>query len=274
MGQYNSAVITAAGSALISQAIAGQLTLQWTKAQLSSHQIPSGTDLTQLTSLQDVEQTEDISYAQAYGNSVVQISSRFSNENVATSFYVYAIGVFAKTAGGSDTLIAVCTAVTPDEQEAASGTSLSAHIYNIQMYIANVTQLTMTVNSAGAASVADLQLLRNTLITEINLKCDISTLQALDTPVNITIATTDWTASGSNWVCTKSCAKATTDAHCLIELIPPNPSTLTATELRNLWKNLSYIYPRPALGAGTITFTASTKPSISLTFAAIGGAVS
>ena len=151
---------------------------------------------------------------------------------------------------------------------------MSAHIYNIQMQISNASSVTMQVSGAGTASAADLALLQAQVTADIAVKSDIADLQSLDTPVQITIATTDWTASGVNWTCTKTCTKATTDAYCVLKLVPANPGTLTAAQLKTLQKNLSYLYPQPTVGSGNITFLASTKPTISLTFDVIGGAVS
>ena len=273
-GVYNSAVVTSVGAALVAAAISGGDTLEWTKARTSSYQIPPGTNLESLTSLQDIEQEAEIGYAQVVNSSVVQVSARFSNENVLANYDIEAIGIYAKVSGGSETLVAVVTASTPDEQEAGSGTSLSAHVYNIQMQITNAGSVTMQVSAAGAASVSDLQLVRTELVTSIATKAAISTLQGLDTPTQITIATTDWTASGTNWTCTKPCSKATTDAYCVLRLIPRNPGTLSAAELKTLQKNVSYLYPQPTVGSGNITFLASTKPTISLTFDVVGGAVS
>lgn len=271
-GVYNGAVVTSVGAALIASAIAGGDTVEWTKARTSSSQ-PS-TPLEALTSLTDIEQTVDISFAQVVNSNVIQVSARFPNENVLANYYIEAIGIYAKVSGGSETLIAVVTATTPDEQEAGSGTSMSAHIYNIQMQISNASSVTMQVSSAGTASATDLSLLQAQIASDLALKVDITTLQAIDTPVQVTIATTDWTASGVNWTCTKTCTKATTDAYCVLKLVPANPGTLTAAQLKTLQKNLSYLYPRPTVGSGNITFLTSTKPTISLTFDVVGGAVS
>jgi hypothetical protein len=41
-----------------------------------------------------------------------------------------------------------------------------------------------------------------------------------------------------------------------------------------LQKNLSYLFTRPTIGDKKVTFTAVTKPTIALTFAVVGGAVS
>lgn len=272
-GIYNGAVVTDAGFSLFAQAVtAAQIT--WTKSVTSSYAIPAGTNLQTLTSLQNVQQTVDISYATAINGNTALVSARFTNEGVATAYNIQAIGIYAKIGSGSEVLAAVVTAQSPDEQSADSGSSLASHIFNIQMAFSNASQVTMNVIAAGSATIADVNLLRQELVTEINLKADKSVLQALDTPVQVSIAVNDWTASGGNWTASKACSKASTADWCVLKLIPVNPSPLTAENLKALQKNVSYLYPNPTVGNGTITFLAATKPAIALTFDVVGGAVS
>ena len=272
-GIYNGAVVTDAGLSLFAQAVtASEIT--WTHGVTSSYAIPSGTNIQSLTSLQDVKQTVDISYATVVNNSTVQVSTRFTNAGVATAYDIETIGIYAKVGSGSEVLAAVVTAQSPDEQSADSGSSLASHIFNVQMEFSNASQVTMNVIASGSATVADVALLRQELITQIDLKADKSVLKALDTPVQISIAVNDWTASGGNWCASKSCSKASTADWCVLKLIPVNPSTLTAANLKTLQKNVSYLYPNPTVGNGTITFLAATKPTIALTFDVVGGAVS
>ena len=272
-GIYNGAVVTDAGFSLFAQAVTASA-ITWTHGVTSSYAIPAGTNIQSLTSLQDVQQTVDISYATAINNDTAQVSARFTNEGVATAYNIQAIGIYAKVGSGSEVLAAVVTAQSPDEQSADSGTSLASHIFNVQMAFSNASQVTMNVTASGSATVADVNLLRTELVTQINLKADKSVLQALDTPVQVSIAVNDWAASGANWTVTKACSKASTADWCVLRLIPVNPSTLTAAQLKLLQKNVSYLYPNPTVGNGTITFLAATKPTIALTFDVVGGAVS
>ena len=271
-GIYNGAVVTDAGLSLFAQAVtASEIT--WTKGVTSSYAIPAGTNIQSLTSLQDVKQTVDISYATVVNNTTVQVSARFTNAGVATAYDIETIGIYAKVGSGSEVLAAVVTAQSPDEQSADSGSSLASHIFNVQMAFSNASQVTMNVIASGGATVADVDLLRQELITQIDLKADTSRLQALDTPVSISIAVNDWVASGVNWTVTKACSKASTADWCVLKLVPVNPDPLTASGLKTLQKNVAYLYPNPTVGNGTITFLAAVKPSIALTFDVVGGAL-
>ena len=155
MGKYNGAVITTAGTNVISQAISGT-ELTWTVMRSSSVAIPEGTDIAALTSLTGIEQTAAITDASVYGNSTIQVSARFSNTGVDTAYLLETIGIYGQLAGGSETLIAVMTAVTPDQMPVYDADSPSAFIYNSQITVQDAETVVMTVNDTGTATVADL----------------------------------------------------------------------------------------------------------------------
>jgi hypothetical protein len=162
MGQYNGAVITTAGQAVIAQAIGGaELTI--TKVVTSATAIPPGTDLTALTAIADVEQVEQPTSVQVFNDNIVQISTRFSNAGVAAAYLIQTLGVFGQVTGGAETLLAVSTAVTPDQMPAEDSIAPSAFIYNIQLTVQSADQITVTVNDAGTATVEDTRIINITL---------------------------------------------------------------------------------------------------------------
>lgn len=156
MGKYNGAVITNAGHNLIAQAISGS-ELEWTVMRTSSTAIPAGTNLATLTSLTGIEQESAITGASVYDSNVIQISARFSNTGIATVYYIQTVGIYGKITGGAETLIAVMTAVTPDEMPVYDSDSPSAFIFNTQIAVQNANSVTMTVSDTGTATVADLR---------------------------------------------------------------------------------------------------------------------
>lgn len=176
MGKYNGAVITTAGQNIIAESISGTL-LEWTVMRSSSVAIPAGTNLEALTSLTGIEQSTHITDASVYGNNVLQVSARFSNTGVSTAYLIQTVGIYGQLTGGSETLIAVMTAVTPDEMPVYDPDSPSAFIYNTQVTVQNADSVTMVVNDTGTASVADL-----------NRKVDISGGDVSDTVVNTVVA--------------------------------------------------------------------------------------
>lgn len=181
MGKYHGAVITTAGQNVIAQAISGT-ELTWTVMRTSSTVIPASTNLETLTSLSGIEQKSKITDATIYGDNVLQVSARFSNTGISTAYYIQAVGIYGQLAGGSETLIAVMTAVTPDEMPVYDPDSPSAFIFNTQITVQNADAVTMTVNDTGTATVADL-----------NRKVDINGGDVSDTVVNtVTTSTAEY----------------------------------------------------------------------------------
>ena len=176
MGKYNGAIITSAGQNLIAQAIAQGQTVTFTTMQASSNAYPSTTDFEALTSLTDVEATVDISYAGVYNNNVVQISARFDNTGVETVYLINTLGVFAQLGTNTPILLAVITAVTPDQMPVYDANNPSAFIYNVQITVQNADSISVSVNPAGTVTVEQLNQTMSTLETQINSKVNLSSI--------------------------------------------------------------------------------------------------
>lgn len=155
MGKYNSAVITTVGANVIAQALSGT-ELTWTVMRTSSTAIPAGTDPATLSSLTGIEQVSNITDATVYGNDVLQVSARFANTSISVAYLIQTVGIYGQLEGGAETLIAVMTAVNPDEVSEYDPDSPSAFIFNTQLAIQNAPNVTMNVNDTGTATVADL----------------------------------------------------------------------------------------------------------------------
>ena len=155
MGKYNGAVVTTAGEGVIAQALQGTK-LTWTKMRASSVAVAAAS-IKGLTALTGIEQETDITDASVYSGNVVQVSARFSNEGVAAAYLIQTVGIYGQLAGGSETLIAVMTAVTPDEMPVYDADAPSAFVFTNHMTVQDAASVTMEVNAAGTATVADLQ---------------------------------------------------------------------------------------------------------------------
>lgn len=156
MGKYNGAVITTAGEGVIAQALQGTK-LTWTKMRTSSVAV-STSSIKGLTALTGVEQTTNITNASVYSDHIVQVSARFSNTGIATAYLIRTVGIYGQLAGGSETLIAVMTAVTPDEMPVQDADAPSAFIFTNHLVVQDAASITMDVNDTGTATVADLEL--------------------------------------------------------------------------------------------------------------------
>ena len=156
MGVYRAAIVTENGQNLIAQALANEKPLIFTSAKTSSYSYPVGTDVPALTGLQDVVQSVLPFDSKVLGENVAQVSVRFDNDGVDQTYRIETIGLYAKIEGGAETLFSVTQATTPDEMPVQSDISPSAYIYNIQHTVQNASQITLTVNPAGTATVQDI----------------------------------------------------------------------------------------------------------------------
>lgn len=158
MGVYNAAVITNNGLSLIAQAAAGQGQIVFTSAQTSSYAYPESTDFANLTSLQDVVQTQTSISAEVFNDTLVQATVRFDNSAVTSQYLIQTIGLFAQLGdSGSPVLFSVVTATTPDQMPAQSAVSPSAFVYVIQSTVQQASSIVVTTNLAGTATLQDLQ---------------------------------------------------------------------------------------------------------------------
>ena len=156
MGVYRAAIVTENGQNLIAQALANEKPLIFTSAKTSSYSYPVGTDVPALTGLQDVVRSVLPFDSKVLGGNVAQVSVRFDNDGVDQTYRIETIGLYAKIEGGAETLFSVTQATTPDEMPVQSDISPSAYIYNIQHTVQNASQITLTVNPAGTATVQDI----------------------------------------------------------------------------------------------------------------------
>lgn len=182
MGVYKAAVVTEGGQSLIAQAFTSEKKLIFTSAKTSSHSYPAGTNVSALTGLQDVVQSVIPSGAKTIDGNVAQVTVRFDNDSIDQAYLIQTIGLYAKIEDGEETLFSVTQATVPDEMPVHSDVSPSAYIYNIQSTVQNASQITITVNPTGAASVQDFLDIQNPAFDDSGTSEEISNFpEFLDT---------------------------------------------------------------------------------------------
>lgn len=175
MGAYSSAVITNSGQNMITQAIANRQILNFSSVKISSYAYPEGTNIAGLTDLQDIKQSQQPSAAEIFNETMIQVSARFGNEDVSVSYLIETIGIYAKLGEGEETLFSVIQATTPDQMPVSSDVSPSAFIYVMQITVQQASQIRVTVNPAGTATVQDIENLKTYVINNfIGTSGDIS----------------------------------------------------------------------------------------------------
>ena len=182
MGVYKAAVVTESGQNLIAQAFTSEKKLIFTSAKTSSYSYPAGTNISALTGLQDVVQSVIPSGTKTIGGNVAQVTVRFDNDSIDQAYLIQTIGLYAKIEDGEEILFSVTQATVPDEMPVHSEVSPSAYIYNIQSTVQNASQITITVNPTGAASVQDFLDIQNPTFDDSGTSEEISSFpEFLDT---------------------------------------------------------------------------------------------
>ena len=182
MGVYKAAVVTESGQNLIAQAFTSEKKLIFTSAKTSSYSYPAGTNISALTGLQDVVQSVIPSGTKTIGGNVAQVTVRFDNDSIDQAYLIQTIGLYAKIEDGEEILFSVTQATVPDEMPVRSEVSPSAYIYNIQSTVQNASQITITVNPTGAASVQDFLDIQNPTFDDSGTSEEISSFpEFLDT---------------------------------------------------------------------------------------------
>ena len=181
MGLYKKAVITEVGEALAARAVSGEVTIQFSHAGTSSYAYSEGTNLKKLTELQDVKQTVIPSNVQIANDTLISIRSMFDNSEITQEYLIQNVGIYASD-GETEILFAVCQADTPDQMPAFNGVAPSSFIYNVQISIAQAEQLSISINTAGAATVQDVLDLENKMEEK---KLDSSGGDASDTVASV-----------------------------------------------------------------------------------------
>ena len=173
MGVYKSAIITAAGINLVAESLTGDKTISFPTAKTSSYAYPAETNFSELTDLQDVMQSVEPSSAQVINGNIVQATVRFSNEKVENDYLIQTIGLYAKINDGDEILFSVLQAITPDQMPKQNPVSPTAYIYNIQTVVNQASQITVTVNPAGTATVQDIINLENSKVSIVVTETEI-----------------------------------------------------------------------------------------------------
>ena len=156
MGSYNSVVITTLGQQMLTDVIGTHGSITFSKFQTSSHVYPAGTDLTALTSLQDVKQTVTPSGAGVFDAVTIYVSAAISNEGLGTGYTANTLGIFASD-GNTEVLFGVATGITPDVIPADSGGAPSTYTYRMQLTVSSTSSFTISVDPGAYALSEDLQ---------------------------------------------------------------------------------------------------------------------
>ena len=242
MGKYNGAIVTTVGLNLIANAIASNQKVTFTKLKASTHVYASSTDFEAMTSITDIVQSVDISYIGVYNQNIVQASGTFSNTGVTTAFAINTIGVYGKVGTGSETLMAIVTAINADTIPIADPVSPTSIVYNIQMTLQNANDMQVEVNPAGTINVSQFN-------------------DALYSTTKINVPTTGWSGSAPKFTRTVGASGVSAASMPFVEIAYPN--NVTAAQKKAIDKAVSKLVSMETTNESSIILTATEIPTTS-----------
>lgn len=148
MGVFNSAVVTTKGQALLAKTVAGTCKMQFTKMALSDTK-PIG-DLSTVSVLDNIKQSEPISYLGVKNATTVSCEVAFTNKDLKQGYFVRTIGLYADDPDEGEILYSISTAnetsVTADWMPPFTGTGVTSLLIGVVTTVANSDNVSVSVD--------------------------------------------------------------------------------------------------------------------------------
>lgn len=264
----NDLIITNKGQELMSKLIAGTSTCTFTKIQTSDYDY-SGESLVGLTALDNVKQTSNVSSVSKLNISQVEVFAGFNNTDLASGYYVKAIGLYAKDSDDVEILYGIAIDTENPDYMPAAGNFSTGIDYIINVKVSNSEQVSVVVDPAAVATVSQV----NTVSSNLKTHTD-------DTDIHVTSEDkTTWnnkaetkTYSGTlpvdGWIDNTGFYTREVSVSGILATDNPIIDLVTTTEgfeaEQDAWNKIF----KAVTSANTITFYASEVPGTAVTFKA------
>jgi len=154
MGVYNALVIPDEGVALLASVIATQGTLSVTEMRFSENDYTGQESTLTAATFLGTFVTATPS-ASVHDSTIINVTGSFTNTGFATSKTLRSIGIIGKDTNNVDTLIAVCTASSPDVIPVPV-LSPSTYAYSADIGVSSIDNITVSGSQAGVLFTADI----------------------------------------------------------------------------------------------------------------------
>ncbi len=155
MAIFNSTVITERGHNLMAKIATGSTKMHFTKIRTSDSN-PSDDSLPTLTTLSSIKQVIDISEVAVVNNATVKVSGAVSNADLASGYFVRAIGLYAQDPDLGEILYSVTKATLADYMPPNNGLSSSSLMINLLTATSNADNVTINVDPGAVATIGDI----------------------------------------------------------------------------------------------------------------------
>lgn len=155
MGAFKSAVITKKGQALLTKAIEGTATLNFTNVKLSE-EVLSG-DIESKTSIGTIKQTVSMPSVVRQNGNNIKVTAIFDNSKLTAGYYVRNIGLYAVDPQEGEILFSISVAdestATADWMPVFNGVGVSSFVVETVIEMDNSSTVNVTVDFNGSATV-------------------------------------------------------------------------------------------------------------------------
>lgn len=159
MAQFRTMILTDRGRNLISKIIAGSSGVAFTKVALSS-QSYADSGIPALTALGSVKQTVEVSRVTKLSTAAVKIEAAIDNTKVTAGYTLNSIGLYAVDPDLGEILYGVSGAAVAGYVPAYNGVTVSGIYINLTTSVSNADNVSLVVNPAATATIADIQSLQ------------------------------------------------------------------------------------------------------------------
>ena len=149
-------IITNKGQALMAKLMQGTGVCDFTNIRLSS-QVYTDAQIPGLTSLANVKQTAPVTKKTVVNSTSIQIEGAVDNTQLQTGYNIQTIGIYATDPDDGEILYAAARAITPGFMPPYNGITVSGGVFKFVVTVGASSQVTLTVDPAGYASIADIQ---------------------------------------------------------------------------------------------------------------------
>lgn len=151
-------IITNKGQALMAKLMQGTGTCDFTNIRLSS-QVYSDAQIPGLTNLANVKQTAPVTKKTVVNTTSIQIEGAVDNTQLSAGYNINTVGIYATDPDEGEILYAAARAITSGYMPPYNGITVSGGVFKFVVTVGASSQVTLTVDPAGYASIADIQTL-------------------------------------------------------------------------------------------------------------------
>lgn len=156
--EFSSFTITNKGQALMAKLMQGTGTCDFSAIKLSST-VYTANQLASLTALTNIKQTAAISKKTVLNATSIEIQGAVDNTALDTGYNINTIGIYAIDPNDGEILYAVAIATVAGYMPPFNGKTVSGGVFKFVITVGNSANVTVTVDPAGYATIADVQAL-------------------------------------------------------------------------------------------------------------------